>query len=92
MALEKPLAPHRHLTDSAGRELTKAAMEDVIIRGDIASWRGLVAAIRRDGSGRLARRARELLAVSDKLDPRVRAFSILLAGILKGRPEGSGRA
>lgn len=33
MTLDKPLAPHRHLTDSAGRELTKAAIEDIVIRG-----------------------------------------------------------
>ncbi|HVS75440.1 MAG TPA: helix-turn-helix domain-containing protein, partial [Steroidobacteraceae bacterium] len=42
--LDTPLMKHRHLTDAAGRDLTKAAMEDVIVRGDISAWRGLVRA------------------------------------------------
>jgi transcriptional regulator with XRE-family HTH domain len=86
MTLEKPLARHRHLTDAAARDLTKATMEDIVVRGDIGSWRGLVQAIRRDGSGRLARRAREVLAGADSSDTRVRAFSTLLAGALKSSP------
>jgi transcriptional regulator with XRE-family HTH domain len=82
-ALEKPLARHRHLTDAAARDLTKATMEDIVVRGDISSWRGLVNAIQRDSSGRLVRRAREVLAGADRSDSRVRAFSTLLAGVLK---------
>jgi transcriptional regulator with XRE-family HTH domain len=85
--LEKPLARHRHLTDAAARDLTKATMEDIVVRGDISSWRGLVKAIRQDGSGRLARRAREVLAGADRSDSRVRAFSTLLSGTLKSDPE-----
>ena len=88
MTLERPLARHRHLTEPAGRELTKAAMEDIVLRGDIDTWRGLVGAIRKDSSGRLARRARELLAGTDRTDPRVRAFSTLLSGTLKSRKGG----
>jgi transcriptional regulator with XRE-family HTH domain len=87
LALDRPLLQHRHLTDSAGRELTKAAIEDVVLRGDIDSWRGLAQAVRRDGSGRLARRAREVLEGSDRSDPRVRAFSTLIARLKK--PGGS---
>lgn len=91
LTLEKPLARHRHLTESAGRELTKAAIEDIVIRGDIDAWRGLVRAVRRDESGRLARRAREVMAGSDRSDARVRAFTALLAG--RGKPRrGAGRA
>ena len=89
LALEKPLASHRHLTETASRDLTKAAIEDVVLRGDIDSWRGLVQAVRRDSSGRLNRRARDLLAGSDKSDPRVRAFSTLLSGALKSKGVGS---
>jgi transcriptional regulator with XRE-family HTH domain len=85
LVLEKPLAAHRHITETAGRELTKAAMEDLVLRGDIDAWRGLVAAVRADGTGRLARRAREVLAGADRTDGRVRAFAALLPGVLKKR-------
>lgn len=85
LALDKPLVRHRHLTEPAARDLTKAAIEDIVVRGDISSWRGLVQAIRRDASGRLARRAREVLSGADKSDSRVRAFSALLSGALKSR-------
>ncbi len=33
LMLEKPLTPHRHLTEPASRELTKAAIEDIVLRG-----------------------------------------------------------
>jgi transcriptional regulator with XRE-family HTH domain len=85
LALEKPLARHRHLTETAARDLTKAAIEDIVVRGDISSWRGLVQAMRQDASGRLARRAREVLSGADRSDSRVRAFSTLLSSTLKSR-------
>jgi transcriptional regulator with XRE-family HTH domain len=85
LALEKPLTRHRHLVEPAGRELTKAAIEDIILRGDLDAWRGLVRALQRDASGRLARRARDVLAGSDRSDSRVHAFSTLLSGAMKGR-------
>ncbi len=90
LALDEPLLPHRHLTDLAARELTKASIEDIVIRGDTSAWRGLVNAIRRDKSGRLARRARDVIVGSDKSDPKVRAFSALLPHITRKR-SGSGR-
>jgi transcriptional regulator with XRE-family HTH domain len=85
LTLEKPLARHRHLTEPAAMELTKAAIEDIVVRGDINSWRGLVQAIRRDAGGRLARRVRELLSGAARSDSRVRAFATLLSGTLKSR-------
>ncbi len=85
-ALEAPLMAHRHITESAGRELTKAAIEDVIVRGDVAAWRGLVHALRKDKSGRLTRRVREVTAAASRSDPRMRAFSTLLPQILKHNP------
>jgi transcriptional regulator with XRE-family HTH domain len=85
LALEKPLTRHRHLAEQAGRELTKAAIEDIVLRGDLDAWRGLVRALQRDTSDRLARRARDVLAGSDRSDPRVHAFSTLLAGAVKRR-------
>jgi hypothetical protein len=85
LALEKPLIHHRHLAEPAGRELTKAAIEDIVLRGDLDAWRGLVRALQRDTSGRLARRARDVLAGSDRSDMRVHAFSTLLSGAVKKR-------
>ncbi len=77
-ALEVPLMPHRHLTETAGRELTKAAIEEIITRGDFSTWRGLVQAVRADKTGRIARRIREVAAALGKHDPRARTFSTLL--------------
>jgi transcriptional regulator with XRE-family HTH domain len=85
LALEKPLTRHRHLAEPAGREPTKAAIEDIVLRGDLDTWRGLVRALQRDTSGRLARRARDVLAGSDRSDVRVHAFSTLLSGAVKRR-------
>ena len=85
LTLESPLMAHRHLTEAAGRELTKAAIEDVITRGDVPAWRGLVRALRKDRTGRLARRAREVAAVLGKHDEKARAFSTLLPKLLNTR-------
>ena len=78
LLLNEPLIPHRHLTDAAGRELTKAAIEEILTRGNITAWRGLVQAIAGDASGRIARRVNEMTAALGKQDPKVRAFAILL--------------
>lgn len=80
--LDAPLMEHRHITDAAGRDLTKAAVEDVIVRGDIGAWRGLVRALRTDESGRLAGRVRQVVAALRRDDPKVAAFAALLPGIL----------
>lgn len=81
--LEAPLMDHRHLTDLAGRELTKAAIEDVITRGDASAWRGLVRAARADASGRIERRACAVAAVLGKHDQKARAFATLLPRLLR---------
>lgn len=83
--LEEPLMSHRHLTDAAGRELTKAAIEDVITRGDFAAWRGLVRAMRSDKTGRIARRVRTVSSALSGYDPRARAFATLLPDLLPER-------
>lgn len=80
--LAAPLMTHRHLTETAGRELTKAAIEDVLVRGDIAAWRGLVSAIRADQTGHLARRVKAV-AEAGKSDPKVQAFATLMPSILR---------
>jgi transcriptional regulator with XRE-family HTH domain len=85
VALQAPLMPHRHLTETAGRELTKAAIEDVILRGGFSAWRGLVRAIRTDHTGRIARRVREVAAALGKHDARARAFATLLPKLLRGQ-------
>jgi transcriptional regulator with XRE-family HTH domain len=89
LRLEAPLMAHRHLTDAAGRDLSKAAIDDIITRGDIAAWRGLVAAMRADASGSVARRVREVARVAASHEPRGRAFARLLPSLL-GRVRGDG--
>jgi transcriptional regulator with XRE-family HTH domain len=84
LRLEAPLIEHRHLTEAAGRDLTKAAIEDVIVRGDIAAWRGLVRAAREDESGRVAERARQVAAALSGHDAKARAFANLLPALLSG--------
>jgi transcriptional regulator with XRE-family HTH domain len=89
LELDAPLMPHRHLTEAAGRDLTKAAITDVITRGDISAWRGLVRAIRAHKQGRLARRVREVVGSLDKDDTKARAFATLLPDILR-EPQSRG--
>lgn len=88
LTLEAPLMEHRHLTDDAGRELTKAAIEDVITRGDIAAWRGLVRAARGDETGRIAWRVRDLARALGKHDVKARAFATLLPKLLRSAEPG----
>jgi transcriptional regulator with XRE-family HTH domain len=83
--LDAPLMQHRHLTEAAGRDLTKAAIEDVIVRGDLPAWRGLVRAIRAHKRGGLARRVQEVAEALDKSDPKIRAFVTLLPEFLRDR-------
>jgi transcriptional regulator with XRE-family HTH domain len=78
LELDAPLMLHRHLTEAAGRRLTKAAIEDVIVRGELPAWRRLVDAIRADRAGRLARRVREVADAVGKHDSKARAFATLL--------------
>jgi transcriptional regulator with XRE-family HTH domain len=83
--LDEPLMSHRHLTEAAGRDLTKAAIEDVILRGDFAAWRGLAHAARADRTGRIASRIREVAAALGRHDPRARAYATLLPRLMRGR-------
>lgn len=84
LELDAALMPHRHLTEAAGRDLTKAAIEDVIVRGDISAWRGLVRAIRAPQlQGRLGKRVQEVVSALSRDDPKVRAFAALLPAILR---------
>jgi transcriptional regulator with XRE-family HTH domain len=76
--LDAPILPHRHLTEAAGRELTKAAIDDIIVRGDVAAWRSLFKAMRDDASGRTARRVREVSAAIAPHDVKAKAFAALL--------------
>lgn len=80
--LDKPLMTHRHITEAAGRDLTKAAVEDVIVRGDISAWRGLVRALRTDETGKLPTRVRQVVGALRQDDPKVAAFAALLPEIL----------
>jgi transcriptional regulator with XRE-family HTH domain len=78
LELKEPLMAHRHLSDTAGRELTKAAIDDIISRGTIGTWRKLVEAMNADKSGRIARRVSEMAKTLGKRDPKAQAFSALL--------------
>jgi transcriptional regulator with XRE-family HTH domain len=90
LPLDSPLMPHRHLTDRAGRELTKAAIDDVISRGDVSAWRGLVRAIQADASGQVARRVHDVVRALREHDPKARAFALMLPKF-KARPPGKKR-
>ena len=48
LELNEPLMAHRHLSEVAGRKLTKAAIDDIITRGTIGTWRKLVQAMNAD--------------------------------------------
>ena len=85
MALDAPLMEHRHLTERAGRELTKAAIEDVIVRGNLEAWRGLARAVRADRTGRIGQRAQEVAAALSRHDSRARAFAALLPAFVSSR-------
>lgn len=69
---------HRHLSEVAGRELTKAAIDDIITRGTIGTWRKLIQAMNSDETGRIARRVNDVAQTVGKRDPRARAFASLL--------------
>lgn len=89
LTLKNGLMDHRHITDAAGRDLTKAAIEDIIVRGDFSAWRGLVKTMREDTSERIARRVREVVAGANKSDPKIRAFQSLLPELLRPRRKGA---
>jgi len=78
LELNEPLMAHRHLSETAGRELTKAAIDDIITRGTIGTWRKLVEAMNADETGRIARRVTDVARALSKLDPKARAFAALL--------------
>jgi transcriptional regulator with XRE-family HTH domain len=89
--LAAPLMPHRHLTDTAGRELSKAAIEDVIVRGNFEAWRGLVRAMREDTTGRIGRRVQQIARSLSRHEPRARAFATLTPRLLRRRRHRAGR-
>lgn len=89
--LAAPLMPHRHLTDIAGRELGKTAIEDVITRGDFEAWRGLVRAMRDDPSGHVGDRVRQVSRALSEHDPRARAFATLAPRLLRQDEPGTPR-
>jgi transcriptional regulator with XRE-family HTH domain len=78
LELTEPLMTHRHLSEVAGRELTKAAIDDIITRGTIGTWRKLVQAMNADKTGRITRRVSEVARTLVKRDPKARAFAALL--------------
>jgi transcriptional regulator with XRE-family HTH domain len=78
LELNEPLMAHRHLSEAAGRELTKAAIDDIITRGTIDTWRKLIQAMNTDETGRIARRVNDVAQTVGKRDPRARAFASLL--------------
>jgi transcriptional regulator with XRE-family HTH domain len=63
------------------RDLTRAAIEEVILHGDLRAWRRLVRALRSDKRGRLAARVRQVVGALGRDDSKVAAFVALLPGI-----------
>jgi hypothetical protein len=88
--LNAPILEHRHLTDAAGRDLTKAAIDDIITRGDIKAWRALVAAMQSDKTGGVGRRVAGMTRALAKLDPKARAFANLLPKLTASPARRSG--
>ena len=89
--LDAPIVAHRHLTEVAGRELTKAAIDDIIVRGDIGAWRELFRAMRDDRSGRVARRVREVATAIAAQDVKAKAFAALLPRMTEKRSRAERR-
>jgi transcriptional regulator with XRE-family HTH domain len=89
--LNAPILEHRHLTDAAGRDLTKAAIDDIITRGDIKAWRALVSAMQSDKTGGVARRVAGMARALAKLDPKARAFANLLPNLISSPGRRNGR-
>lgn len=88
--LDAPILQHRHLTDAAGRDLTKAAIDDIITRGDIKAWRALVSAMKLDKTGGVESRVAGMARALAKSDPKARAFANLLPELMSvpGRQSG----
>jgi transcriptional regulator with XRE-family HTH domain len=86
--LDAPVIAHRHLTETAGRELTKAAIADIILRGDVLAWRTLFGAAREDRTGRTAERVGEVARAIEAQDVKAAAFASLMPRVLgrKARP------
>jgi transcriptional regulator with XRE-family HTH domain len=77
--LDAPIMEHRHLTELAGRELTKAAIDDIVSRGDVKAWRGLMAAMRSDKTGRITKRVVDTVRALAKHDGKAKAFANMLS-------------
>jgi transcriptional regulator with XRE-family HTH domain len=91
LQLEEPLMAHRHLSEAAGRELTKAAIDDIITRGNIGTWRKLVQVMNDDETGRIARRVNDLALTLGKRDPKARAFASLLRKLRRTARDSAAR-
>jgi transcriptional regulator with XRE-family HTH domain len=85
LELSEPLMAHRHLSETAGRELTKAAIDDIITRGTLGTWRKLVEAMTADKTGRIARRVIDVAETVSKRDPKAAAFAALVRNFRKSR-------
>jgi hypothetical protein len=53
---------HRHLTH---HRLTLAAIDDILENGTLADWRPLLARVRRDPEGQVARHVQQILDARD---------------------------
>ena len=87
LELKEPLMAHRHLSETAGRELTKAAIDDIITRGTMGTWRKLIEAMNADKTGRIGRRVSEMAKALGERDPKARAFAALLRKLRRNRDD-----
>jgi transcriptional regulator with XRE-family HTH domain len=75
--------PPRSLRDTTGRELTKAALEDMILSGDGGAWQELLRALKKDELGMLGSRLRQVVGTLEPNDPNVVAFTALLPALMR---------
>ena len=87
--LQTPIMLHRHLTEVASRELSHAAIDDIVTRGNVEAWRKLVSAMRADKSMQIADRVRRVTTASGKHDCKARAFAALLPKLLRAPRKGT---
>lgn len=83
LPLGEPSMRTLHVPEYSARELTKKVIEDILTRGDLGEWRGLVLAISKEESGRIAQHVHAIAATLGRKDAKFLAYSHLLPSALR---------